>query len=171
MRSRNVRWPFPWWWSESQPHGHNSVCERKWLLWTLFYRTDLKCKFPTGHCETESEGKETKQLSPVYEKKRMNWHKSGNKRAGNTLQYFVDGQLSISKHLLCPDSNSLAYTIIDLSKKMQVVQKGDNFLSFRGNMNLQNQQQHKVLKTLCRTDDSKKMMPGILKEVDEKRWK
>ena len=28
----------------------------------------------------ESEGKETKQLSPVYErKKRMNWHKSGNK--------------------------------------------------------------------------------------------
>lgn len=36
-------------------------------------------------------------------------------------------------------------------------------------MNLQNQQQHKVLKTLGRADDSKKMMPGILKEVDEKK--
>lgn len=97
MRSRNVTWPFSWWWSESQPHGHNSVCKRKWLLWTLFYRPNLKCKFPTSNCETESKGKETKQLSPVYEKKkkkRMNWHKSENKGQEILLQYFVDGQLS-----------------------------------------------------------------------------
>ena len=33
-------------------------------------RQNLKCKFPTGNCETESEGKETKQLSPVYAKKK-----------------------------------------------------------------------------------------------------
>ena len=149
MRSRNVTWPFPWWWSESQPHGHNSVCERKWLLWTLFYRPDLKCKFPTGHCETESEGKETKQLSPVYEtKKSMNWHKSGNK--GQEVLYSVlwMGSLAFPSTCGCPASSSLAYTITDLSKKMRVVQKGGNFLSFRGDMDLQNQQQHNVLKTL-----------------------